>query len=94
MPEHRIMRDFTETKYGRLSEVDHEPEKNQKSHVRNSFLLSKTENSKKKASFSVNVTISLIEVISVTSISVIYNSISNFVSKFHFKRPNCDAYIL
>lgn len=39
MSEHRVIRDFTKAKHGRLSKVDHEPEgkKTENSDMSNSF---------------------------------------------------------
>lgn len=37
MSKHRIIWDFTEAKHGRLSEVDHEPDKNKESYIQEMF---------------------------------------------------------
>lgn len=37
MPKDGIIRNFTEAKHGRLSKVDHKPEKNQRMHMSSSF---------------------------------------------------------
>lgn len=37
MSKHRIIRDFTEAKHGRLSKVDHKPEKNKESYKQEFF---------------------------------------------------------
>lgn len=42
MSEHGVIGDFTKAKHGRLSKVDHEPEKHQRSQMSNTFSYTST----------------------------------------------------